>query len=77
MTDLSRSRVFAKKIELPEDYRIIDPDLALRFRKRGWLLPVDALLSIPRLVEIAKRQAELMDEMNTLDKELLTLVSVD
>lgn len=50
---------------------IITAEIAYRLRNdRGLLLPTNVEYSSPRLKEIAEREAELINELDRLDKEL-------
>ena len=50
---------------------IINAELACRLRQeRGLRLPANAEYSTPRLRYIAQRESEILDELETLDKEL-------
>ena len=53
---------------------MINNEVAWNLRaERGLLLPINKEYENPRILEIAKRQREIMDEMNVLDKELFEL----
>ena len=54
---------------------MITNEIAWNLRcERGLLLPPDRDYENPRVKEIAKRQKELMDEMDALDNELFSLI---
>jgi hypothetical protein len=49
---------------------MITPELALRIRQRGLLLPISGTYTTERLKEIAILQNYLMRQMELLDEEL-------
>ena len=52
---------------------MITAKLAMQWRERGLLLPLDKQYTVNRVLDIAERQQYLMHEMNQLDAELKRL----